>query len=532
MAGDPTVRTIDVDSQVADYGTVKAITTGNPAMVRLAELDNQISTLRRQQVAHEREQLRLGHAHTDAVRAATVLEERLTTLGEVLARRRDTRGDRFALTIHTATGAQRTYQERDIAGVALLDTIRALHTRTGYTPLDPVQVATLGGVDVYADRGYDGRYSVWVEGLKAHEGRRLGRFYDLTPATVPPSPLVSGLEAQLRGLDDRRVRLILDRDTARANAATAHSRLGRPWLGADTLAAAQAELADLAGSLRADLDTEDLADQESPDTPPVEPAPPPALSAPAVLDQPAPPAEPDEVVIHLGHSADRTPDGQLPRQDPTQLWTLQPGRDTTSMRARIRDRDEQLRARWIETFTGIPATASWRPSPIPHTQLARVARAQMPASDTIVAVTCTGPDGHNWTLHDVVPLTVDQARLSAGKAAEEALRAAYQLHPALPRGQHQWFQCALFHTDGMPIISRCARVDWSATHVQALIYAAPDGTILQSVTDLLPAPAAQSPHVAAFPKGAPTPTAPIRHPDSSAGRLTDRPVTETPRHAR
>ncbi len=154
MRGRLDVREIeDVGDTALSFAEVKAIATGNPLLLEQARADVNLARLRRAERAHNRNQNLLKHTARDMARKAAVWQDEAGQARAAAARRVDTTGDRFRMTV-----AGREYDKRADAGARLaevvIDAVRHLQGwgRDSY----PVEAGTLAGfpVRVTARQGF------------------------------------------------------------------------------------------------------------------------------------------------------------------------------------------------------------------------------------------------------------------------------------------------------------------------------------------------------------------------------------------
>ena len=206
MRGDAgTRRADDVGEEVLSYAAVKAIATGNPAMIKLAEMEAQARQLTLRRTAHGREQGRILAKIQDLPHMIAGEEKRITALEADVTRRVDTAGDEFRMLVGAKTfvktpGEEKTARQR--AESALAVAIATAHAQSHGFKWEQ-KVGEIGGFSILAKGKRSNSASpvrfdeTWLEleGDRAHEVRG-SRIVD------PKSPptLVSKLEATLRGL--------------------------------------------------------------------------------------------------------------------------------------------------------------------------------------------------------------------------------------------------------------------------------------------------------------------------------------------
>ncbi len=207
----------DIGDQALSYAEVKALATGNPVILEKAAVDAEVAKLVRLDRAHRDDQHRLRRTVDAAERRAETTSCRIALLEGAIARRIDTRGDRFNMTVD-AVG----HDKRKDAGAHLLRELSHLlaEVRPGDTKRH--EVGHLAGFPLEVE--VDGRIAdeMLVCIADADIDLRL-RVADLTGD--PASPIVR-LERRLQALDSRLDTARADRDEALGEAALARDRLG------------------------------------------------------------------------------------------------------------------------------------------------------------------------------------------------------------------------------------------------------------------------------------------------------------------
>ena len=234
----------DIGDSALSYNEVKALSTGNPLLLDKAQADADLTRLERLERSHAQGRSRLRQLAASHEQKIPQLQAQLAALDTALAHRRDTRGDRFAMTV-----AGRRFTSRPEAGehlrAQLLDTLQSLGDRH-----DLPGLVELGGLR------FDARV---VRTLAAH-GYHLqiptlprtdvnGSGAELEAAT--PTSLVIRLENRLADLHTVREQIAADLATSRAEITNAAEQAAKPFAHADALAAARQRVADLEAELTA-----------------------------------------------------------------------------------------------------------------------------------------------------------------------------------------------------------------------------------------------------------------------------------------
>ncbi len=220
--GMPDREVDDIGEQALSYAEVKALATGNPLIMEKAGVDAEVAKLTRLERAHQDEKHRLRLALQAAERRADSAKQRGELIREALARRVDTRGERFAMTLD----GQR-YGKRADAGRHLRRVLAGLLAEAPDEVGGEVRsVGELAGfpVTARADRRVAPEVHVGVEGIG------IGLYVsgeDLRHAD--PVALVQRLERRIHNLDDALVESQRQAADADGEAERARSLLERPF---------------------------------------------------------------------------------------------------------------------------------------------------------------------------------------------------------------------------------------------------------------------------------------------------------------
>src|SRR6185437_1799611 len=226
MRGRLDVREIeDIGDAALSYNEVKALATGNPLLMEKAEADAELTRLERAERAHHRNSEALQHKVAQADQRIATLTSLITDIGIAIARRTDTRGDEFTLTMDGFAYAKRTDAGRCLQQlVAQLeqDLLKSSHRRLEERP------GQLGGfpVVVTVERVL-GSMNV-ITALDGAPGTEIR----MTPAEVKaadPGRLIIRLENRLSGLESLSSRSQFEIDQLTIEAAHAHDDIARPF---------------------------------------------------------------------------------------------------------------------------------------------------------------------------------------------------------------------------------------------------------------------------------------------------------------
>ncbi|MDP9386875.1 MAG: DEAD/DEAH box helicase family protein, partial [Actinomycetota bacterium] len=218
----------DIGEQALSFAEVKALASGNPLIVEKAGVDAEVARLSRLRRSHQDDQHRLRVKLAAAEARAAALAQRIAALQTAIGQRRDTRGDRFEMTVE-----ETRHRSRTEAGQHLQRLIGSmLASRHGPAEF---QMGQLGGFELRAelDRGSG---TVWFR-LAGIDDEIGGGSDDLLK--VEPSSVVQRLERRLRAIDDALTAAKSDRETARREMTQAKARLGSAFPYDEALRAAQ-----------------------------------------------------------------------------------------------------------------------------------------------------------------------------------------------------------------------------------------------------------------------------------------------------
>jgi N12 class adenine-specific DNA methylase len=225
-------RTVDdVGDSTLSYTEVKALASGDPLILEHARASQELIRLERLERAWGRNQQNLRHVLTGAGERGKARIGEVELLDWALARRCDTRGEKFAFTIGTVT-----FTERRAAADALARWAAAA-TQGVAKP-----VGSLAGLDVvgtirldYTDGSREAM--ITLTGVPCEPARA-----SLKHLGENPIGLVRQLEHRIQDLDRLRARTVAKQQEAAQEAARAREALGRPFKHADNLRSARQQL--------------------------------------------------------------------------------------------------------------------------------------------------------------------------------------------------------------------------------------------------------------------------------------------------
>jgi hypothetical protein len=223
----------DIGDTVLSFSEAKALATNNPLLMDKAEADATLSRLVRAERAHQRNQDTLR-------RTITRLEQRIATqtqlasdIDTAIARRQDTRGDAFTMTI-----ADRTYRKRIDAGLHLLHILRQETANQLGSRQRTLRTGELGGFSLTVTITRTLGQVQATPALEGAPGAELS-FTTRGLADADPIGLITRLENRLTQLEAAKAKALADADRARAEIEHANASLGKPFPQAADLAAAR-----------------------------------------------------------------------------------------------------------------------------------------------------------------------------------------------------------------------------------------------------------------------------------------------------
>ncbi|MBT7444990.1 MAG: DEAD/DEAH box helicase family protein, partial [Methylococcales bacterium] len=144
MAGDTSIRTMDdLNSNADQFAMAKAISSGNPEVLKMAGLEQDIKRLERLKGAHTDEQRQVVTQLKSHEKSIDSFTKKLSSMDEDMSNRKDTKGDNFEATING-----KKYDKRAEAGKALIEQVKSV--KAG----EHKDVGTLGGFKIEVDSGF------------------------------------------------------------------------------------------------------------------------------------------------------------------------------------------------------------------------------------------------------------------------------------------------------------------------------------------------------------------------------------------
>jgi len=244
MSGQLDQRQVDdIGDNALSYSEVKALASGDPLILDKARADADHARLNRLHRAWQRNQQTLRHTLTGATDQADNHAQRANAVTDAIARRQETRGDAFHMTVdgHTAN-------TRVDAGELIT---RWASTNQHAASIRPLPLGQLAGLDLDARIQYDpanGRRTLTIA----------LRDVPATPAELPlntvtqdASPLIRQLEHRIRDLPALAQRLTTRSQDALSEADAARHALTQPFKYAAELDQAAATRAEITEQIKA-----------------------------------------------------------------------------------------------------------------------------------------------------------------------------------------------------------------------------------------------------------------------------------------
>lgn len=245
LRGKLDVREIeDVGETALSYGQIKALAAGDPLLLDKAQIDADLTRLRRLERAHDRSQDRLRWQVVSMADHKTGTERNITVLEQVLPRRRSTSADAFTMTVGTAV-----FDKRADAGRGLQHRLAELTRDIGYQREVIAPIGTLAGlpIEAVATRRSSGiELTVRCEGVPYTSVElSIDTLHDDSKAVG----LVTRLENRINALDERRDELQHEAEHLAAEITRAQARIGGEFPQAGDLSAAKLRAADIEARL-------------------------------------------------------------------------------------------------------------------------------------------------------------------------------------------------------------------------------------------------------------------------------------------
>ena len=223
----------DIGDTALSFSEVKAIATGNPLLIDKAEADATLSRLQRAERAHLRNQDALRHAIGDYEAEINRLIVFADSVDTAIARRQDTRGENFTMTVD-----QVRHDKRADAGQHVKDILEREAARLTGQLRRAISLGNLGGFPVSADV----HRSLGTTNITLSLEGAPDTTIDLSASglrSTDPVGLVTRLENRLTQLETRKASALADIEHARRQITHARDNIGQPFPHAGELTAAR-----------------------------------------------------------------------------------------------------------------------------------------------------------------------------------------------------------------------------------------------------------------------------------------------------
>ena len=276
----------DIGDTVLSFSEAKALATNNPLLMDKAEADATLARLVRAERAHPHNQDTLRRAITRHEHDIGRLTQLAADLGTAVARRQDTRGEAFTMTVD----GQR-YRKRADAGHRLLGRLREeAAQQLGYRARQ-LPAGELGGFPLTATITGPAEQVQVALAFDGAPGTEM-TFTRQDLAATDPTGLITRLENRLTGLETAKTRALAGIDHARSEIDHATASLGKPFPQAADLAAARQRGREIDEQLEAAAAPPQPPDPEPGATEVEVPARHDVLVTPRPVCEPEPPAPP------------------------------------------------------------------------------------------------------------------------------------------------------------------------------------------------------------------------------------------------
>ena len=223
----------DIGDTVLSFSEAKALATNNPLLMDKAEADADLARLIRAERAHHRNQDTLRRTITQLDKHIATQAQLANDIDTAIARRQETRGDAFTMTI-----GDRTYRKRADAGLHLLHILQREAENQLGSRQRIMRAGELGGfpLTVTVSRAL-GQAEV-APALDGAPGTEL-RLTSRSLTETDPVGLITRLENRLAQLETTKAKALAEIDHARMEIDHAAASTGRPFPQAADLAAAR-----------------------------------------------------------------------------------------------------------------------------------------------------------------------------------------------------------------------------------------------------------------------------------------------------
>lgn len=241
--GEAGVRRIeDIGTAELSYAEAKAIASGNPAIMELAQTEAEVGRLERLEKAHRDEQIKL-RANTESLPSTiAALKEKAANLETDAAARVDISGDNFRVEI-----GGKVYTDRTKAATALEQAVRSAHLKaeaTNANAQNPVveKIGTVAGF----------RLGVWAAARYEPQlvYKNTGQYEVMLEAAATGASHLSRLENNIKRIGDKLTRVRDEIADAEKKLKVYQSKVGEPFGKAEELTKLKTRQKELQASLQ------------------------------------------------------------------------------------------------------------------------------------------------------------------------------------------------------------------------------------------------------------------------------------------
>jgi len=194
----------DIGDTVLSFSEAKALATSNPLLMDKAQADADLARLVRAEHAHSRTQDGLRRTITRLQQHITAQTRLADDIDTAIARRQDTRGDAFTMTVEG-----RAYRKRADAGRHLLDRIRQEAANQLGFRQRTMRTGKLGGFTLTITIAQTPGQVTVTPALEDAPGTEM-TFTSADLAEIDPAGLVARLENRLTRLEATKIKVIAD----------------------------------------------------------------------------------------------------------------------------------------------------------------------------------------------------------------------------------------------------------------------------------------------------------------------------------
>lgn len=235
----------EIDDTTLSASEAKAISSGDPLLLELSTVQNEVSRLQRLKRAHQRNEQMLIYTRDQAQQTAQRTDSDITGLEAAKEHITDTSGDKFRIQINT-----RTYTSRTDAASAVTQWAndQTIHYASNYRTRDYGTMGTISGFDITVSTHPNTLGEPTVE-LRLDNVPRSVISVSRSTFLESGTGLIQRLENKVSGIPTLLEKANTDLTEAKDALASTESRLGQPFKHAQALHEAEADLARIESQL-------------------------------------------------------------------------------------------------------------------------------------------------------------------------------------------------------------------------------------------------------------------------------------------